>query len=68
MKIFRAGKEILTTQLYIKDHPENNRDGLLSLMLYPGQHKLLIDLKQATIKPGLNGKVGIFDFVISKNF
>jgi len=68
VKIFRSEKEILTTQLYIKDHPENNRDGLLSLMLYPGQHKLLIDLKQAAIKPGLNGKVGIFDFVISKNF
>ena len=68
VKIFRGQKEILTTQLYIKDHPENNRDGLLSLMLYPGQHKLLIELKDAVIKPGLRGKLGTYDFVLSKNF
>ena len=68
VKIFRGQKEILTTQLYIKDHPENNRDGLLSLMLYPGQHKLLIELKDTVIKPGLRGKLGIYDFVLSKNF
>jgi len=68
VKILRGQKEILTTQLYIKDHPENNRDGLLSLMLYPGQHKLLIELKDAVIKPGLRGKLGIYDFVLSKNF
>jgi protocatechuate 3,4-dioxygenase, beta subunit len=28
-KIKRGGKELLTTQCYIKDHPQNERDGVL---------------------------------------
>ena len=37
-------------------------------MLYPGQHKLLVELEDIVIKPGLPGKLGIYDFVLSKNF
>jgi len=59
------GTETLTTQLYIKDHPENERDGLLALMLFPGQDKLLIDLREAAVEGGLSGKAATFDFVVS---
>lgn len=68
VKIFRSGREQLTTQLYLKDHPDNNRDGLLSLMLYPGQRKLLIDPVDIMLGKGLKGKAASFNFVLSKNF
>ena len=65
VKIFYRGKEILTTQLYLKGHPENNSDGLLSLMLYPGQQKLLIDPTDAILENGISGKKARFDFVVT---
>ena len=65
VKIFYRGKEILTTQLYLKGHPENNSDGLLSLMLYPGQQKLLIDPIDAILENGISGKKARFDFVVT---
>ena len=68
MKIFYRGQETLTTQLYLKGHPENNSDGLLSLMLYPGQQKLLIDLTDAILENGVNGKKARFDFVVTTKF
>jgi protocatechuate 3,4-dioxygenase beta subunit len=58
------GKEELTTQLYIKDHPENKRDGFMALMLYPAQDKLLIDPADAALEGGMRGKSARFDFVI----
>lgn len=64
IKIRRGRRQALTTQLYLKDHPENNRDGLLSLMLYPGQHKLLIDPRDADLENGMRGKAAEFDFVL----
>ncbi len=66
IKIKYKGREILTTQLYIKDHPENNKDGLLSLMLYPGQNKLMIDPQNEELENGLTGKSARFDFVLGK--
>ncbi len=68
VKIYRENREALTTQLYLKDHPENNRDGLLSLMLYPGQKKLLIDPIPSKLDHGLKGQSAWFDFVLAKNF
>ena len=68
VKIFRDGRESLTTQLYLKDHPENNKDGLLSLMLYPGQRKLLINPKDGNLEGGITGKKAWFDFVLVNNF
>ena len=65
VKIFYRGKEILTTQLYLKGHPENNSDGLLSLMLYPGQQKLLIDPTDAILENRISGKKARFDFVVT---
>lgn len=32
VKVFKDDKELLTTQFYIKDHPNNMRDGLFSFM------------------------------------
>ena len=68
VKIFRNNREALTTQLYLKDHPENNRDGIMSLMLYPGQQKLLIDPENAILENGVNGRKAWFDFIVAKNF
>ena len=68
VKIFREEREALTTQLYLKDHPENNRDGIMSLMLYPGQQKLLINPVNATLEDGIKGKKAWFDFIVAKNF
>ena len=68
VKIYRDGRENLTTQLYLKDHPENNKDGLLSLMLYPGQRKLLINPKKSDLEGGIKGKKAWFDFVLVNNF
>ena len=68
VKIFRADREALTTQLYLKDHPENNRDGIMSLMLYPGQQKLLINPVNAILEDGIKGKKAWFDFIVAKNF
>ena len=68
VKIFRADREALTTQLYLKDHPENNKDGIMSLMLYPGQQKLLINPVNATLENGIKVRKARFDFIIAKNF
>jgi protocatechuate 3,4-dioxygenase, beta subunit len=62
--IRRRGKGTLITQLYLKDHPENDRDGLLALMMYPGQDLLMIDPRDAKIEGGLRGKVAEFNFVV----
>ena len=62
--IRRQSRELLTTQLYLKDHPENDRDGLLALMMYPGQDLLMIDPRDAELDGGAPGKSARFDFVV----
>jgi protocatechuate 3,4-dioxygenase beta subunit len=62
--IRRIGAEALTTQLYLKDHPDNGRDGLFALMMYPGQEKLMIDPQDAALDNGMWGKSARFDFVV----
>ena len=37
MKLWREEKNILTTQLYIKDHPRNNKDFLFQRMSFAEQ-------------------------------
>jgi protocatechuate 3,4-dioxygenase beta subunit len=37
VKIKKAGKELLTTQCYVKDHPANNRDGIYRSLTDPKQ-------------------------------
>jgi protocatechuate 3,4-dioxygenase, beta subunit len=63
--IRRQGLDTLTTQLYLKDHPENDRDGLLALMMYPGQDLLLLDPQDADLDNGTRGKSARFDFVVT---
>ena len=64
VKIRRKGAQVLTTQLYLKDHPENDRDGLLSLLFFRNQDDLLIDPQDAEMPNGARGKTAHFDFVI----
>ena len=42
VKVSRGGKELLTTQLYIDGHPQNERDGLLQLISDLAQRKTLL--------------------------
>ena len=62
--IRRPGRDTLITQLYLKDHPENDRDGLLALMMYPGQGLLMIDPRDADLDGGMGGKTARYDFVV----
>ena len=64
VKIKAPGRDELTTQLYIKGHPENGRDGLLSAFLFPSKDRLMMDLRPARLEGGLSGKTTSFDFVV----
>lgn len=64
VKIKSSGRELLTTQLYIKGHPENGRDGLFSSFLFPSKDQLLMDLRLAQLAEGLKGKATTFNFVV----
>ena len=63
VKVYRDGREVLTTQLYIKDHPENGADGVLASLFFPSQEKLLMDLQPTEID-GMAGREAVFDFVV----
>jgi protocatechuate 3,4-dioxygenase, beta subunit len=41
VKVKRGGKELLTTQLYVKDHPGNARDGIYSSIKDPKAKALI---------------------------
>lgn len=43
VRISSSGHEELITQLYLKDHPENQRDGFASSYFFPNKDKLMID-------------------------
>ncbi len=42
VKIRKAGKELLTTQFYIKDHPQNQRDGIFRGLRDPKARELVL--------------------------
>ncbi len=42
VKVSHGGKELLTTQLYIDGHPQNERDGLLKRVSDPAKRKTLL--------------------------
>ena len=54
----------MTTQLYIKDHPENGRDGILSALFFRNQDKLLMTFKPGEVADGREGQTASFDFVV----
>ena len=64
VKIRRQGDAVLTTQLYIKGHPENGRDGILASLFFRNQDQLLMDLKDHEIAQIGPGKRATFNFVV----
>lgn len=64
VKVWVGEQNILTTQLYLKDHPENKRDGLLSMLLFRNSDQLMIDPQRASIGSGIEGHKATFDLVI----
>ena len=64
VKIRAPARDDLTTQLYIRDHPENGRDGIFSSLLFPSKDRLMMDLRPAQLPNGLSGKTTTFDFVV----
>ena len=63
-KVKRAGKDLLTTQLYVEGHPGNPKDGIWGKMKNPGERKLIT----VPFKPIKGAKAGeltaTFDLVI----
>lgn len=64
VKIRRDGEELLTTQLYIRDHPDNGRDGIFAGLFFGDRDKLMMDFSDARLAGGLDGKRTTFRFVI----
>lgn len=63
-KIKRSGKELLTTQLYIKGHPGNEKDGIWK-ELKPGRERDAVTLDFLPLKGGKAGELAVkFDLVL----
>ncbi len=63
VKIWRENSDVLTTQLYIKDHPLNDRDGRLAAIFFPSQEKLLMAFTPSEVE-GQAGQSATYDFVV----
>ena len=61
VKVKSEDHETLTTQLYIKGHPDNRRDFLLARIFSGSRQRLMMDIKPASTGPG---KTTTYDFVI----
>ena len=64
VKVWVDGKDVLTTQLYLKGHPDNDRDGLLAMLLFRNKEQLMLDPRSAKIDTGLDGQSASFDLVV----
>ena len=64
VKVRVGEQEILTTQLYLKGHPDNERDGILSRLLFQNNDALMIEPRLASVGSGRNGHAATFDLVI----
>jgi len=64
VKVKTTSVETLTTQLYIKGHPDNDRDGILSRLLFQNKDTLMMDLRPAKLAGAQAGKATEFDFVV----
>ena len=60
VKVRTAGGAALTTQLYLRGHPGNDRDFLLRALRFDDRDALMLDLRPA----GRAGKAAAFDFVV----
>ena len=64
VKVWIGGQDTLTTQLYLKGHPDNDRDGLLAMLLFRNKEQLMIDPRDTAIDAGLDGRAASFDIVV----
>ena len=65
MKIWDGSEELLTTQLYLKDHPDNEKnDGVLGSFFFRNTDKLLMTLSPALLEGDLQGQTTRYDFVV----
>lgn len=63
-KIKLKGRELLTTQLYLPSHLENDADGLRSIVFFGKKGQLTMGMAEGQLSSGENGTVGRFDFVV----
>ena len=63
-KLHIGGRERLTTQLYLRDHPENDRDGLFGFHLGGDRDRLMIRTERAGEIDGVAAYSAEFDFVV----
>jgi protocatechuate 3,4-dioxygenase beta subunit len=65
VKVKKGGTELLTTQLFIKGHPQNRRDGILRSLGNAQRNLVLVDFKP--IKSSRIGEVSAtFDIVLGR--
>jgi len=64
VKVKTPGHDTLTTQLYIKGHPDNDSDGVLSRLLFRNKDMLMMDMRPAKPTGTQEGKATDFDFVV----
>jgi protocatechuate 3,4-dioxygenase beta subunit len=64
VKVVVDGRERLTTQLYLKDHPDNDRDFLLGRLGGGARERLLLSPRPAGEIAGARGFAAGFDFVV----
>lgn len=64
VKLRVGGQAVLTTQLYIKGHPDNDRDGIFGALRFGGKDALLMDLRPSRIAGAPTGQAVAFDFVV----
>ena len=63
-KIKRDHRELLTTQLYVPNHPDNDADGLLSMVYSRNRDRLIMQMTEGRISSGERGQLAEFDFVV----
>ncbi len=67
-KIKRAGKELLTTQCYIKGEPQNERDGILRSIRDPkARASVIVDFKPVP-KSKVGEESAHFDIILGQTF
>jgi protocatechuate 3,4-dioxygenase beta subunit len=66
IKVKKGNRELLTTQIFVSGHPQNERDGVLRSIRDPKERKLLM----AEFKPVADSKIGElaakFDIVVGR--
>lgn len=64
VKLIRKGNTLLTTQLYLRGHPDNQRDWLLQRLLPSRRAALTLNLQPVALANGRSGHAANFDFVV----